>query len=542
MAVSKANGARPSTLSFAPDNQQQLLRGVSTLEQTLGPTLGPNGHAVACARIGRPGQPPELLDDGATIARRMIGLPDRFANMGFMTARHVAWRMHAIAHDGATTAVVLLAAAYREFLKLQAAGINRAELNTGATRFVEQALGLLDELAEPLSQDDAMRVAATMARDPRIAEIVVQAADLLGPDAPIVARAAAGRTITADYIEGALWESTAVMSPLLAETPTMRLDIHQPRVLLWDGDLDDPHAFATALGRLRSGGARAIVTIARSFSRQAIALLVANASPEFQLFPVIAPHEGAEQAAAFGDLAALTGSRLLTPIAGDSLVRLNPADVGSAARVSTGARFLNLLATEDRAPAIETRLAAARTRMAETENDREWKQLQLRLGRLQQRMAVIWVGAATEAERDSLLAATERTLAAVRTAQTGVVPGGGKSLIEIAQRLTGSGGTLAADPVARSLARACAALARWLAKNGGFAPEPAIATARSAEPWFGIDARTGELVDLRMAGIVDAVSTTKLALQTAISAAVLLADTALLIHRPISLSMAEIKP
>ncbi|MCC6790034.1 MAG: hypothetical protein IT336_00020 [Thermomicrobiales bacterium] len=543
MAASRGSlqraGARPSTLSFAPDNQAHLQRGIATLEHALGPTLGPAGRHVACARIGRPGQPPELLDDGSTIARRMTGLPDRFGNMGFMMARHAAWRMRTEQRDGAATAVLILAAAHRDLTRLQGAGFNRVELEQGIERFLDAAVAEIARMAVPLDPAHLTPYAARLAGDPALAAVAGEALAVLGPDATIVTRASTNRDITVEYIEGALWESTAIMAPLLAADPRRRVRLDRPRTLLWDGDIADPAAFAAALDRLIQAGTRDLVVVARSFSREALALLHRNSDSPMRIQPVIAPHDGERQGWAFGDLAALTGGKRLAPEAGDTLARVTVADAGSAARVTIGARFLNVMALPERTPAIDDRIAGARRQMDATDDEQEWSHHQLRLGRLRQGFGVIWVGGATETERDHLLVATERCLHAIRNARTGgVVAGGGKALIEIAgrirERCPGAGVAAAAS--------ACEAPARWLARNAGLDAGWAVAQARAAEPGSGIDVTTGRLVDLHAAGIVDAAATLQCALRVGLTTARLASDCGTLVHRPISLSMAEIRP
>jgi chaperonin GroEL (HSP60 family) len=165
VAVSKARGGE-WRLSFAPDNQRHLQDGIAVLERTLGPTLGPGGRAVAIERIGRPHLPPELLDDGSTIARRITGIPDHFANMGLMLARHAAWKMRTEVHDGAATAVVILASAHRELQKQIAAGANRVELKSQVESAIARAIALIAESATPLapSDDRHARLAGTADR------------------------------------------------------------------------------------------------------------------------------------------------------------------------------------------------------------------------------------------------------------------------------------------------------------------------------------------------------------------------------------------
>jgi chaperonin GroEL len=532
---------RPCTLSFAPENQAQLQYGIALLEQTLGSTFGPAGRSVACERIGRPGQPPELLSDGSTIARRMTNLPERFSNMGFMLARQAAWRMRTEAADGATTAVLLLAAAHRELLKFQSAGFNRIALKHGVERFLDEALAEIDRMAVQLDPDELAIYTATMAGDPAVAHCVTEALEVLGPEATIVTRASTGQELKLEFVEGSLWESTAVMAPLLAGDPRARIQLTRSRILLWEGGIENVHAFAKVIEQVIQRDRRPIVAIARSYSTEVLAFIRCNTGPELQIHPVTAPHEGRQQEWAFGDIATLTGCRRFNPDAGDALDRLAIDDIGTAPRVTIGARFLNLFASSQCDSEIGQRVAAVRRQMAQTEDDKEWAHHQLRLGRLQGGMGVIWVGAPAESARDNLLSAVKRCLNALRNAQSGgVVPGGGKALIEIARSIA-CRHARHDEPGIAAAARTCEAQARWLAANAGVDPSWAVAKSQEVPAGWGLDAQCGQWVDLRAAGIVDSAETLKHALRIGLTTAVLAGDCGVLLHRPVSLTQAEIR-
>ena len=540
MVASRAK-ADERRLSFAPDNQRQLQRGIAVLEHTLGPTLGPGGSAVAIGRIGRPNQPPELLVDASTIARRMTGLPDRFGNIGFMLARHAAWKMRTEVHDGAATAVVMLAVAHRELQRLVEAGANRVELKHQVESAVDVALSSISAAATPLNPSEYETFAASMAGNHDVARVVVEALAVLGSDATIVTRASTGRRIELECIEGALWESTAVIAPLVTGFEGRR-QLSRPRVLLWDGPLDDVRQLATALSRLCNDDARAILVIAQSFSSEVLGLFTMNSSPELLLVPVTAPQDGQQQDSAYGDIAVLTGSKRLSIAAGDSLVRLDPETVGILSRATVGPRFLNLLAVDEQSDFIDARIASVRHLMATTEDEREWKRLQLRLGRLQQGMGMIWVGAATESERDYLLQCTERALSGLRAASTsGVVPGAGASLLAISRTLA-ENGRACGHPGTLVVAKALEAQARWLARNAGLDPDWAVARGLSEAPERGLDVSSGEIADLRAGGVVDPASTLIEAIRIALTTPVLASDCGELIHSPKPLHQADIRP
>jgi chaperonin GroEL len=206
--------------------------------------------------------------------------------------------------------------------------------------------------------------------------------------------------------------------------------------------------------------------------------------------------------------------------------------------VTIGPRFLNILASDSQSPALQRNLASVRHQMSNTEVEKEWKQLQLRLGRLQQGMGVIWVGAATETERDARLQSTERALGALRAASTsGVVPGAGATLLAVSHHLSGC-----ESPGTHVVAKALEAPARWIARNAGLDPNAIVACAKESAPALGFDAVRREIVDLRSNGIVDPVTTLVEAVRIGLSTALLASDSGVLVQRPIALHQAEIRP
>jgi chaperonin GroEL len=513
---------------------------MAVLERTLGPTIGPAARPVAVAPIGRPGQPPELLDDGATIARRMTGIPDRFENMGFMLARQAAWRMRTTAGDGAATAVVIATAAHRALLRHAAAGASRRDLATGAACAVERACATIEALATPLRRDETGPFTAMVAGSPDVATAVVEAIDLLGLDTPIITRASAGSRIHLECIEGALWESTAVLAPLASDLGSGHLRLDRPAILLWDAPLDDVAGLPALMAMLRTRGKASCVVIARTFAPPVLGLIRRNAAFPCRIVPFMAPHAGQQQEEAYADLAALTGARRLLPAGGDALSRATDADLGTAQRVTIGPRFLNLMATRDRQPGIDRHLAHVRHLLERCEDDSAWRRLHARLGRLRQGMGVLWIGAPTPVERDHLLQRSDHALACLRAARAGgVVPGAGATLLAAARQLTSNFGS---DPGALAVAAALEAPARWIARNAGLDPGAAIARCRGLAPGRGLDATTGAIVDLRAAGILDPVATVTTAVRVGLSMAIEAAGCDVLIRRPVRLSQAEIRP
>jgi chaperonin GroEL len=333
------------------------------------------------------------------------------------------------------------------------------------------------------------------------------------------------------------------MAPLAGDGAAREVRLARPHVIVWDAPVEDPVALARALERVRSDGARAVLIVARSFAPPALALLRRNASADLQLAVATAPHEGTQQAWALADLAALTGGRVCAPERGDRLDRLEPSALGAARRAVLGPGYLNLLTAEDETPAVARQRAAILHLMDETEDEQEWRRLQLRLGRLRQGLGVIWVGAATESERSVRLHAAEQALSRLRAATAGgVVPGGGAALLAAARHLTERAGAGDEGWAMRAVAAGLEAPARWIALNAGLDPHSAVHRVAPEAPALGLDVLTGQVRDLRAAGIVDPAATATQALRIGASTAALAITCDALVRRPIGLSHAELRP
>lgn len=547
MAASKrsnvrAGAAAPQRVCVAAEAQRSLQLGIRIMEQVLGPTLGPAGRPVAIERIGRPRESPELVEDGGTIAQRMTGIPDRFGNAGFMLARHVAWQLAKDVGDGSATAIVIFAAAHRYLMAYAAAGADPISLQRGVNHAVREAEAFIDRTARPFAADELERFPATCSHDPAVKRIVTDAVAFLGQDAVIVVRESSGTTVRLECIEGALWETGLTGSMLAANGGTGDVALEHPRVLLWDAPIDEPGPLAAALAQLRADSARSVLVVSGHIAPAAAAVLVRNNVPDFRLAAVLAPGQGTSRAGALQDLAVLTGGRVLAPDRGDTLRRLDLRAVGAARRVAAGQRYLNILATDATAERVGTQAAAVRRLIERNEEDHEHRALMDRLGRLEQGMGIIWVGASTSTERDLRRRSAERAVASLRAALgDGIVPGGGATYLGAARSLGFDGANDEQLGVA-AVARALEAPAWWIARNAGLNPDRAVGLARPEAPVRGIDAHSGELVDLAEAGIVDAARIVRRALTVGATAAALAMSCDVLVHCPVGLFQARLRP
>jgi chaperonin GroEL len=492
----------------------------------LGPTIGPAGHPIAFSKIGRPGDSPELLLNGATIARRMIGIEQPFANMGLMLARQAAWTARSAGGDTPALAVAIMASALRTAARFAAAGANRIQLRRGMDAELARIVAELGDLARPATEAEIAGMAASLARDPDVADVVLRAATAVGPETPVVAMESRGRTIDLEVIEGSLWETTAVIGPMQAEGRDGYAWLDAPAVLIWDAPLTDPMVFAGCLDRIRRDGVQRLVVIARSFSKEILGLLALNTLPDFTVAPVEIPNEGANQVTTLEDIAALTTARILRLEANDRLAEVSVDDLGTAGRIVIGRRMLNIQADVGTA-ACQIRRAAVEKLLAETDDEAEERRLLTRLGRLRGGMAMIWVGAPTITQRADRMANLQRALNGVRQAkQSGYVP----SLASASMALgCCSGGQSDLDLGAKAAREAMLAPARWLARNAGVPSTALELLGSGSEDAAGWDCAVPKAVLTE-------------AIRIGLSAASLAISSDVLIHRPRSLSQADLRP
>jgi chaperonin GroEL len=500
----RGSARRPGGSRFrgGVEAQQAIQRGFALAERTLGPTLGPTGVAVAIARIGRPGRPPELLDEGDTIARRITGIADDFSNTGLMLARHAAWRQGQAWGDGTATAVVLGAAAHRALLRQVVAGEGSLPVRLAFDDAVSAAVAHVQGLGRPVTPDQLPSFAARSLSDPVLERVVVEVMTRMGHDAAVVTRDAPDADVRAQYVDGAMWEAHTASTALHAGGGNELL-LPEPHVLVWDADLDDTDGLIALLRRALEARASGLLLVAKSFSDPAIGLLAANRMV-LRLGAVVAPMAGRHQRWALDDLAALTGTQVFGPGTGDRVGGIPLDRLGRARRALVGPRHLNIAAGQPRDQRVVAQVATTRHLLEEAGDLAEARELRERLGRLAGGMAIVWVGGRTDLERTGRRAAVDRALRRLAAVvRGGAVPGGGSSYLSASRALD----TLAATREGRRAAFALgAALQRptwWIGENAHVGGRRAVALAGDGAPERGLDVERGTVVDLRSCGLVD---------------------------------------
>lgn len=519
---------------FQPATQGALLKGAEQVAHLLGATLGPKARTVAVAPLVDGTRGPEFLDDGATIARRLLGISDPFANMGAMLLRDVALRVKEEVGDGSARAVVITAAAMREAQRFVAAGASPMLLRNSLERLLPLVVDALQAQAEPLSgADEVVGLATAASGDAEIGRLLGEVFEIVGAEGVILVQETSLTHCEREYVEGGRWESGYLSPYLVTDEQRMEARQDKSRILVTNRSLSRSAEIQPIIERLLAAGEQQICVIAPAVEGEALGLLVENKlRGKVQALAVGAPGSGERAREVLADIATLTGARYVQQELGERVEDVTVADLGRARVVWADRRHLAIVGGGGDPKAIRLRARQLRRELPKIEGDFERRKARERLGTLQGGTAILWVGATTESEREEKKVRAEATVNTVRAAvEEGNVPGGGAALLTAARALNGLSFADNDAVAAKVLARALEEPTRCIAANGGHEPNAVLAKLAEAPAGWGFDVATGSIVSMRPARIVDPVKVTRIALQTAISAAATALTTDVLIHR-----------
>ncbi len=524
----------PAVVSGA-EARTHLLHGFTTVTRVIAATLGPSQGTILSS-LGRAA--PEALSDSATIARRILALPDRRANVGAMMARNLVWRQHQLAGDGGATALVLAHAILQRAHRYAEAGMHVTALRTGIQAAAASAIAALHSMARPVvGACDLTAVAYTATGEHQISSMLGEIYDILGQDASITIEELVAPYLEREYHHGGQWLAF-LASPFLLTSQVERVAVlSNACVALYAGDLEHLHEIRPLLEILDSQQRTQILLVANRIAGDALAALVMNHQRErLRVVAVTMRRSGDLNRADFADIAALTGARVLDPALGESLRSIVAADLGNAERVKASTSSLTIMNRRD-ADTLRNHIAVLRSRVAlEYAGDAaELAELRQRIGRLSGGVATLKIGAATAAETALLRQRAEQGMGAIAGAlRDGIVLGGGVALLACAEAAKGT--DLQGDALygARAVADALAVPLQRIVRNAEQDPEAVLARVRRAGPGYGYDVVAEQVVSMADAGIYDSAGVLAVAISTAASAAamVLTTDTLVLKRAP----------
>ncbi|GGJ99191.1 60 kDa chaperonin 1 [Pilimelia anulata] len=518
-------------LSFSDAARHQLEHGVDALADAVQVTLGPKGRNVV---LDKKFGVPTITNDGVTIAKE-IELANPYANLGAQLVKEVATKTNDVAGDGTTTATVLARALVREGLRNVAAGANPLGLKRGIDIAVEAvSAALLDKAVEVNSSERIAHVATVSAQDATIGALIAEAMEKVGRDGVITVEEGSTLATELAVTEGMQFDKGFISPQFATDAEASEAVLEDALVLITTSKISSVEEILPLLEKVIAAG-KPLLIVAEDVEGQALATLVVNAMRKtFKVCAVKAPGFGDRRKALLQDLAILTGGEVVATELGYKLDSVGVELLGRARRVVVDKENTTIVEGAGTADAVRDRVAQIRKEIESSDSDWDREKLGERLAKLSGGVAVIKVGAATEVELKERKHRIEDAIAATRAAvEEGIIPGGGAALTQITSALdkldlTGDEATGAAI-VRASLVEPL----RWIAQNAGHDGYVVVERVRAAEWGHGLDASTGEYVDLSAYGIVDPVKVTRSALSNAASIAGLLLTTeTLIVEKP----------
>jgi chaperonin GroEL len=498
--------------------RKSLEAGVDAVANAVKVTLGPKGrYVVLDKKFGAP----TITNDGVTIARE-IEVEDVFENQGAQLVREVATATNDVAGDGTTTATVLAQAIVRQGLKNVAAGANPLGLKRGIEQAVDQVVANIQKQAKEVSgKDQIARVATISAGDDDIGDVIADAIEKVGKDG--VVNVEEGQTFGMDleFTEGMQFDKGYISPYMVTDQDRMEAVLEDPYILIANQKIGSVRDVLPVLEAVIQSG-KPILIIAEDVEGEALATLVVNKlRGTFTGVAVKAPGFGDRRKRMLEDIAILTGGEVITEEMGLKLENTQLSQLGRARRVVVAKDNTTIVDGNGDTAAIKGRINQIKNEVETTDSDFDREKLQERLAKLSGGVAVVKVGAATETEMKEKKHRVEDALQATRAAlEEGIVPGGGVALLQAGESVkTDAYGDDDERTGARIVLRALEEPLRQIAENAGLEGSVVINDVRKAKKGFGLNAASGEIVDLVAEGVIDPAMVTRSALQNAASIA-----------------------
>lgn len=523
-------------LLYTDDARKKLLAGAEKLAKAVGITLGPTGRNVI---IDKSFGGPTVTKDGVTVSKE-IDLQDPFENMGAKLVNAVAQKTSDVAGDGTTTATILALSIYQEGLRIITAGANPMAVKRGIDKGVEAATKhLTDKLTRKLSKKEEMEhVAAISANnDPAIGKLMADAFEKVGKDGVITVEEGKTSQTELEFVEGMQFDKGYISPYFAINNPDLKCEFEDALILIYEKKISSVRDLLPILQKAAEAR-KPFLIIAEDVESEALAVLVVNRiQAGLPVCAVKAPGFGDRRKAMLGDIATLTGGAFISEDLGIKLENVQLNQLGSAKRIVVEKESCIIIDGGGDDKKIKDRINQIRTQMGQTESEYDKEKFSERLAKLTGGVAIIRVGAATEAEMKQTKARVEDALHATRAAVAeGIVAGGGTSLLRCIKPVTDLAKTLDGDERlgAEIVARALTKPVRTIAENGGVdgavvADDVSEKGATNAN--IGFNANTGQYVDMFDAGIVDPTKVTRSALQNAASIAGLMLTTEVMVTK-----------
>ncbi|MER5293118.1 MULTISPECIES: chaperonin GroEL [Streptomyces] len=510
-------------IAFDEEARRGLERGMNQLADAVKVTLGPKGRNVV---LEKKWGAPTITNDGVSIAKE-IELEDPYEKIGAELVKEVAKKTDDVAGDGTTTATVLAQALVREGLRNVAAGANPMALKRGIEKAVEAVSGaLLDQAKEVETKEQIASTASISAADTQIGELIAEAMDKVGKEGVITVEESQTFGLELELTEGMRFDKGYISAYFATDMERMEAVLEDPYILIANSKISNVKDLLPLLEKVMQSG-KPLLIIAEDVEGEALSTLVVNKiRGTFKSVAVKAPGFGDRRKAMLGDIAILTGGEVISEEVGLKLENATLDLLGRARKVVITKDETTIVDGAGSADQVAGRVNQIRAEIENSDSDYDREKLQERLAKLAGGVAVIKAGAATEVE---LKERKHRIEDAVRNAKAaveeGIVAGGGVALLQASQvfeklELEGDEAT-----GAQAVKLALEAPLKQIAVNAGLEGGVVVEKVRNLTPGHGLNAATGEYVDLVKEGIIDPAKVTRSALQNAASIAALFLTT-----------------
>ena len=520
-------------IKFERAAQDAILRGVNALANAVKATLGPRGRNVL---IEKTFGAPVVTKDGVTVAKE-IELEDKFENMGAQMVKEVASKTSDVAGDGTTTATVLAQAIFREGIKLVAAGHDPMKLKRGIDKAVEVVIESIRKQSKQVKGRTEIAQVATVSAngDSTIGNIIADAMEKVGKDGVITVEEGRSLETDLDVVEGMQFDRGYLSPYFITDPEKMYIELEEPLILMYDKKVTNMKDLVPLLEEV-ARSTKPLLVMAEDIEGEALATLVVNKlRGTLKAAAVKAPGFGDRRKAMLEDIAILTGGKVIAEEAGMKLENAKLQDLGRAKKIVIDKDNTTIVGGAGKKAEIEGRIRQIKAQVEEASGEYDREKLQERLAKLAGGVAVIRVGAATEAEMKEKKARVEDALNATRAAvEEGIVPGGGVALIRAIKAVDGFTGADDEEKAGVNIVkRVLEEPLRGIAANAGWDGSIVVGKVSEEKGAVGFDAATLTYTDLIEAGILDPAKVTRSAIQSATSVAGLLLTTeALIAEKP----------
>jgi chaperonin GroEL len=513
--------------------RQRVLVGVNTLADAVKATLGPKGRNVILER--NPIWAPLVTKDGVTVAKEIRDLACPYANAGAHLIRQAASKTSDDAGDGTTTSTLLAQVIYQKGLEALSAGANPVALKRGIDSAVSVVVEHIKAIAQPVSDDETIIRVGTISSngDRSIGEMIAEAMRRVGRDGVITISEASDAETTLQVVEGMQIDRGWLAYPFITDPERLEAVLNDPYILLTERKLFTmTPELDVVLAQVGQAG-KPVLVIAGDYDQPfVISLIHNNQVGMLRSVAVKAPAFGDLRRAILEDMATVTGAYAFTEDCGRPLSTITIEDLGRAVRVTCGQNHTTIAGGYGNEEAKTARMTLLRSLIEATENDLDRERLRQRLARLAAGVAVIRVGAVTEAEQREKQDRVDDAVCATKAAvEEGIVPGGGKALISALGEFFRDDSIAGPDESAGiAIVRQAIAAPMWqIAENAGLDPDEIVLEASTTETNWGFDAATEKWGNLIEIGVIDPAKVVRCALQNAASVAALLLTTAAMV-------------